>query len=195
MKNINIIEFIFALILICFFVPMLPFLIILIFIFIDKKVFYFQTRIGFNKKKFIILKFSSMLHNKSKKEIDPLENYEKRINLLGKIIRKLHIDEIPQLFNILKGDMSFIGPRPFSIKHNELYKKILENNNFLTRKYDDRFNVKPGIMGLAQALLGGPENEVHIKKRIIYDLIYVKKNCLSLKFFIILKCVQKTLKF
>ncbi len=129
-------------------------------------IFFKQERVGKNQKVFEIIKFRTMVVNaehigdglKVKEDSDP------RITKIGKILRRTSLDEIPQLINVLKGDMSLIGPRPPVTYHPY---KVGEYDNI--KKH--RFDVRPGITGLAQAKIrnGGSWDE-----RISYDLKYVK---------------------
>ena len=129
-------------------------------------IFFKQERVGKNQKVFEIIKFRTMVVNaehigdglKVKEDSDP------RITKIGKILRRTSLDEIPQLINVLKGDMSLIGPRPPVTYHPY---KVGEYDNI--KKH--RFDVRPGITGLTQAKIrnGGSWDE-----RISYDLKYVK---------------------
>lgn len=129
-------------------------------------IFFKQERVGKNQKIFEIIKFRTMVVNaehigdglKVKEDSDP------RITKIGKMLRRTSLDEIPQLINVLKGDMSLIGPRPPVTYHPY---KVGEYDNI--KKH--RFDVRPGITGLAQAKIrnGGSWDE-----RISYDLKYVK---------------------
>ena len=99
------------------------------------------------------------------KENDP------RVTAVGKILRKSHIDEIPQLFNVLKGEMSIVGPRPERPEMVCTLKKMILD-------YEKRLVVKPGITGLAQAIHKYDETVEDVKKKIKYDLLYIRKMCL-----------------
>ncbi|MBU2541253.1 MAG: sugar transferase [Candidatus Omnitrophica bacterium] len=94
-----------------------------------------------------------------------------RITPVGRILRKLHIDEIPQLINVLKGEMSIVGPRP---ERPELVRDL----RTLIRDYEQRLVVKPGITGLAQVWHKYDETIEDVKKKIKYDILYIKKMCL-----------------
>lgn len=122
-------------------------------------VIFSQTRTGKDGKNFRIYKFRSCTINNDKKRLNQKDEYTK----IGKIIRKTSIDELPQLINILKGDMSFIGPRPW----------ITEYYNNMNTYQRQRCNVLPGITGLAQA---NGRNNLTIFEKIDYDLKYVE-NC------------------
>ncbi len=118
--------------------PIIVLLIILLAIANNGKPFFFQSRPGKNEKIFKIIKFKSM--NDKKDENGELLPFEQRITRTGKFIRKYSLDEIPQLFNVVKGDMSLIGPRPLLIKYLPLYNDVQKK----------RHNVRPGITGWAQ---------------------------------------------
>jgi len=137
-------DFIFALIAILFLLPV--FLIVSIAIKIESKgpVLFKQPRLGLNGLEFNIYKFRSMIYDQSpfNKTYEVYED-DPRITKVGKFIRKTSLDEIPQLFNIIKGEMSFIGPRPPLPYFPKKYEDYIENER-------QRFTVKPGISGLAQ---------------------------------------------
>lgn len=138
----------------------IPFVIIGIAIKIESKgpIFYKQTRIGKNLKPFEIYKFRSM--KTDRKELDSDMSHAEMVTKVGKFIRKTSIDELPQIINVLRGEMSFIGPRPW----------IPEYYEWFTKEQKRRSDVLPGITGLAQAK---GRNEIDIFKRIDYDLEYV----------------------
>ncbi len=140
----------------------IPFIIIGIAIKIEDKgpVFYTQDRVGKNLKLFKIYKFRSMKTNR--KELEGNMSHEEMVTKVGKFIRKTSIDELPQLINILKGEMSFIGPRPW----------IPEYYEFFTEEQKRRSEVLPGISGLAQVK---GRNKINIFKKINYDIEYVDK--------------------
>jgi len=137
-----------------------------------------QDRLGKNGKVFKIYKFRSMVINAEKHGVYEAKN-DPRVTRVGRIIRKLSIDELPQLINIIKGDMSIIGPRPTLTYHPWPYE---EYNEFQKQ----RFNVRPGITGWAQ--ING-RKEVEWNKRIELDVYYVK----NLSFFLDLKIFFKTI--
>lgn len=135
-------------------------------------VIYRQNRVGKNGKIFKIYKFRTMrldAENKTgavwAKENDP------RITSVGRVLRKTHIDEIPQLLNVLKGEMSIVGPRPER-------PEIVRDLNALIRDYEKRLQIKPGITGLAQVWHKYDETIEDVKKKIKYDLLYIKRMCL-----------------
>lgn len=105
-------------------------------------IFYKQKRMGKNRKKFYVLKFRTMIKDADKLGIWTSEN-DKRVLKVGKFLRKTALDELPSLLNILKGDMSVVGPRALAVEEQE----------FLERKipgFEKRLSVKPGLTGLSQ---------------------------------------------
>ena len=105
-------------------------------------VFFIQKRNGLNGKEFMIFKFRSMYFVGNAEVIQAKKN-DSRVTKIGKLLRKTSVDELPQIFNIFIGDMSFVGPRPHAIEHNHEYGTKIEN-------YMRRHLVKPGLTGYAQ---------------------------------------------
>lgn len=142
-----------------------------------------QERIGKNKEHFKIYKFRTM-RTETPKDMPThmLKNAEMYITKFGKIMRKTSIDELPQLINILKGDMSFIGPRPALWNQDDL---IAERDKYNANK------IKPGLTGLAQ-ISGRDELEIPIKAK--YDGEYVEQMSLWFDIKIFLKTIMKVFK-
>ena len=144
---------------------------------------YKQERLGKGGKRFYIYKLRSMRTDAEKFGAQWAEKDDPRITKVGKFIRKTRIDEIPQLFNILKGDMSIIGPRPerpeFTLEFNE------EIPGFI-----NRLAVKPGLTGWAQ-VNGG--YDITPKEKLVEDIYYIKNRSILLDFKIILKTVKVVL--
>jgi len=162
-----------------------PFLIIVaILIKIDSKgpIIFKQKRIGKKGKVFNIYKFRSMTVNAEKQGVYEVKN-DMRVTKIGKIIRKLSIDEFPQFINILKGDMSVIGPRPTLTYH----PWPLEKYTDLQKK---RFNVRPGVTGWAQV---NGRKDVEWNRRIELDLFYVDHMSLLLDVKILIMTVYKVI--
>lgn len=115
-----------------------------------------------------------MFVNKDADILVACEN-DKRITRFGKFLRNYHIDELPQLFNVLIGDMSIIGPRPHMISENIMYANLLQ-------EYAYRHTVKPGIAGLAQSLgnFGSTHDLEKVKERVRLDILYINKWSLSM---------------
>lgn len=139
---------------------------------------YKQKRIGKNLNPFYIYKFRTM--STKRKELDGTMTHEEMVTKIGKFLRKTSIDELPQLINILKGEMSFIGPRPW----------IEDYYFFFTDEQKKRNDVVPGISGLAQVK---GRNGITIFQKINYDLEYVKNANLWLDIKIIFWTIQKVL--
>lgn len=140
------------------------------------QVFFVQNRVGYGKKIFKILKFKTMTDAKDSN--DKLLPDEQRLTFVGKLLRKTSLDELPQLFNILKGEMSFVGPRP-----------LLPLYQFLYTPYQDRrHEVYPGITGLVQV---NGRNKLFWENRFNLDVNYVEQQSFFLDIKIILKTLAK----
>lgn len=152
-------------------------------------VLYKQKRTGQKGQEFICYKFRTM-HQLNLRRIDgkPVvtKKGDKRIFWFGSLLRTTNLDELPQVINVLKGDMSLIGPRPYPVEECAHW-----NNTFEDFYY--RYAVKPGISGLAQVkgYRGGTLDIDHMRKRLDYDLIYVEKQCLGLDLNILARTVLK----
>lgn len=148
-------------------------------------VFFRQTRYGFNNKKFTIYKFRSMEHRTetSDKTVQATRN-DPRVTRVGRILRKTSLDELPQIFNVLNGSMSLVGPRPHAVDHNEDYAKVI-------RGYFTRHNMKPGITGLAQVngLRGETETVEKMRDRVQQDIHYMDNWSLWLDLRILFKTI------
>jgi len=139
------------------------------------KPFFFQTRPGKNEKPFKIIKFKTM--NDKTDAHGELLPFDQRITAMGAFIRKYSLDEIPQLLNVLKGDMSLIGPRPLLMQYLPLYNE----------QQKKRHNVKPGITGWAQV---NGRNAISWKQKFELDVWYVE----HLSFLVDLKILLLTIK-
>lgn len=140
--------------------------------------FFTQSRPGLLGKPFNLIKFKSMINKYDvKNELLP---DEQRITSVGKFIRKTSIDEMPQLFNILMGDMSFIGPRPLLLSYMEYY----------TDREHCRHSVRPGISGLAQV---SGRNNIELPQRLQLDVKYVENISFINDFKILLKTVKNVI--
>ena len=160
--------------------------IIAILIKLDSKgsVFFIQKRYGFHDEVFNCIKFRTMVENKDCSTKTTSEN-DVRITKIGKFLRKTSLDEMPQFFNVLLGQMSVVGPRPHMLLIDDYYKERIG-------RYAVRSLVKPGITGLAQVsgLRGDTgDMDVQMKKRILADSFYVKNWSLTLDLIIILKTI------
>ncbi len=155
---------------------------VLIKIFSPGPIFYSQVRVGKDGQLFKMYKFRSMKTDAEKGSgaVWAKEDDDRVIPVIGNFMRRAHVDEIPQFLNIFKGDMSLIGPRP-------------ERPEFVSKftvqipEYGKRLDVKPGLTGLAQVWHRYDRNLVDVKKKIKYDLLYIKKLCLWTDFRILLR--------
>ena len=153
----RVMDFVIATILVVAFSPL--FLLIAVLIKIDSRgpVFFRQERVGKNGKIFRIFKFRSMVSDNDMRDFSSRDKY----TFVGKIIRRLSLDELPQLFNVLRGEMSLVGPRPW----------VVEYWTNMNKEERVRASVLPGITGLAQVK---GRNGISIFSKIEYDIIYVK---------------------
>ncbi|MCR4941300.1 MAG: sugar transferase [Campylobacter sp.] len=172
-------DFFAALLLIIITLPFSVFTAIFVYFKISKDVIFTQERPGLNEKIFKIYKFKTMSDEKDENGV--LLSDEFRLNRYGKLIRSLSLDELPQLINVLKGDMSFIGPRPLLCEYLPLYDQ--------TQKH--RHDVRPGITGLAQ--ING-RNAISWRKKFKYDVYYAKNLSLAMDFKIALLTIKKVIK-
>jgi len=145
--------------------------------------FFKQTRVGRGGTTFNIYKIRTMKPD-AEKETGPVWAMEADARLIkfGKIIRKLHLDELPQFFNVIRGEMSIVGPRP----ERPVFVKELSGK---IREYDKRLAVKPGITGLAQVWHKYDETVSDVKKKIKFDLLYIRKMCLLVDIRILLRTI------
>ncbi|MEM7486625.1 MAG: sugar transferase [Bacteroidota bacterium] len=169
----RVIDFIFALIGLLFLFPVFILVTLLLLVANKGNPFFVQDRPGKNGKIFYVLKFKTMNDNKdSKGELLP---DKERITKVGAFVRKTSLDEIPQLWNVLKGDMSIIGPRPLRAFYLPFY----------SPEEQRRHNVRPGITGLAQV---SGRNFLKWEQRFAYDLEYID----NLSFWLDAKIIYKT---
>lgn len=180
-KNIlkPIFDYTFSFLLILILSPLFLLLIILLYFFNQKNVFFFQSRPGKNERVFRIIKFKTMTDEKDQN--GNLLPDEKRLTKMGKFVRKTSLDELPQLFNVLKGDMSFIGPRPLLVSYLTLYND----------EQKKRHNIKPGITGWAQV---NGRNAITWEQKFIFDVFYVNNVSFTLDLKIFLLTIKKVLK-
>ena len=141
---------------------------------------YSQVRVGLNRKEFVIYKFRTMKVNE--KHSWPGED-DKRITAVGKFLRKTHLDELPQLLNIIKGDISFVGPRPDFVDFYKDLEKTIPH-------YSVRTLVRPGVTGWAQVNYPITASLEQTKERLAYDLYYIKNHSIALDIAIIAKTIK-----
>ncbi len=133
-----------------------------------ESIFFRQRRTCIDGREFLCIKYRTMRKNKDADTMRATKN-DSRVTPLGKILRKLSLDELPQFINVLKGEMSIVGPRPHMLKHTHAYRKII-------KRFMLRHTVKPGITGLAQ--VNGFRGEIkklsELKKRVEFDVNYIE---------------------
>lgn len=171
-------DFILAMIVVLITMPIWTFVTVLLLFANQGKVFFTQKRIGKNNHPFYVVKFKSM-NDKKDKEGNLLKDVE-RLTIVGKILRKTSLDELPQLINVLKGDMSLIGPRPLLPEYLPYY------NEYHIRRHE----VRPGITGLAQT---EGRNTLTFSQRFNFDVQYVDNLSLILDIKIFFKTIMKVI--
>ncbi|WP_312025594.1 sugar transferase [Listeria booriae] len=158
--------------------PLLLFIALLVWIKVDKKVIFAQERVGLNESVFKIYKFKTMSDDRD--EIGNLLPDHLRLSSFGNILRKLSLDELPQLINVIKGDMNFIGPRP-------LFKEYLA---FYSEDEKRRHSVRPGLSGWAQV---NGRNSISWQEKFQLDLFYVENQSFKLDMKIYKKTILKVI--
>jgi len=150
-------------------------------------VLYRQIRVGLNWKPFVLIKFRSMAPEAEHEGRALLaSDNDDRVTIVGRLMRKFRIDELPQLFNVLRGDMSFVGPRPERPEFVENYAESIPY-------YSERHRVKPGITGWAQLSYPYGSNYMDAVEKLQYDLYYLKNYSLFLDWLIILHTLEVVL--
>ena len=150
-------------------------------------VFYEQVRVGISWRLFKVIKFRSMrIDAEPAGRPQMAKKNDKRVTWVGQFIRKVRIDELPQLLNVLKGEMSFVGPRP---ERPELVERFAETIPY----YSERHRVKPGITGWAQLCYRYGEDEVDALEKLQFDLYYVKNYSLFFDLMIIMQTIEVVL--
>ncbi len=150
-------------------------------------VFYAQERVGKDGCIFEIIKFRTM-HADAEFQTGPVwtKKNDSRITTIGRFLRKTHIDELPQLINVLKGDMATIGPRPERPHFVDMLNEEIQG-------YTRRLAVKPGITGLAQCYCKYDETITDVRRKLRYDILYIKNSCWALDMQIIWRTLSLSL--
>jgi undecaprenyl-phosphate galactose phosphotransferase/putative colanic acid biosynthesis UDP-glucose lipid carrier transferase len=148
-----------------------------------------QQRSGFNAKRFMIFKFRSMSVMEEGDSVTQVTRHDPRVSRFGGLIRATSVDELPQLFNVLLGDMSLVGPRPHAVAHDSHYGKLLS-------EYAFRHHVKPGITGWAQinGCRGGTAQVGLMKNRLDFDLWYINNWSLGLDIVVLIRTVLEVVR-
>lgn len=152
----------------------------------SQPILYRQTRVGYREKTFTLVKFRSMELDAEIQGVQWTSEEDGRVTRVGRFIRKYHIDELPQLFNVLRGDMSFVGPRP---ERPEFVEGFLQRIPY----YKERHRVKPGITGWAQLCYPYGAGDRETRHKLQYDLYYVKNYSLFLDLTVMLSTIEVVL--
>ena len=182
----KIIDLIFSLTVGLLFLTLIPIVWLLNLFFNKGPLFYTQNRIGKGGKEYKIYKFRSMKLHKKGDHSKYVQKNDIRLNSFGKLLRKLRIDELPQIYNVIKGNMSLIGPRA---EWNELGNNYQKNIPF----YEARYSIKPGITGWAQIKFKYGENLEDSFKKLEYDLYYIKNRSVFMDIRILFRTVHTVL--
>ena len=143
-------------------------------------VFFVQERIGRYRRPFRMYKFRTMILN-AERTTGPTWSWagDPRVTHVGRILRATHLDEFPQLWNVLRGEMSFVGPRPERAVFVEQLERVIPG-------YINRLAIRPGITGLSQLRSGYDDSMRSVRRKIRYDLLYVRRGCTLLDAMIIM---------
>ena len=180
-------DYILVVVLFFFFLIVLPFVALATKVNSPGPIFYRQRRVGRHGKIFELIKFRSMIVDAEKDGAQWSGVNDRRITKLGKFLRCTHVDELPQIINILKGDMSVVGPRP---ERPEFVEQLVKEIPY----YQIRHLIRPGITGWAQLNFRYGASIADAMEKLQYDLFYIKNRSLILDFSIFLKTVNRILK-
>ncbi len=174
-----------ALGMILFLAPLLLVIVTLIWLETGGSVLFLQRRTGINCQEFRIFKFRSMHVVEDGASVTQAKRGDARVTRVGAFLRRSSLDELPQLFNVLLGDMSLVGPRPHAVAHDHHYGSMIP-------AYFDRFRVRPGITGLAQ--VQGLRGEIHeisqMEERVRYDNLYADERSVAMDMKILFRTLR-----
>jgi Undecaprenyl-phosphate glucose phosphotransferase len=185
----RVIDIVVASIALIFFLPIMLLTAVAIKIDSPGPVIFRQLRNGFNGRQFVIFKFRTMTVQENGPIVTQATRNDPRVTSIGRLLRSASIDELPQLLNVLMGDMSLIGPRPHALAHDDHFQNIVGD-------YANRHHVKPGITGWAQCngARGAMPSVEHVSERVKLDLWYINNWSLWLDFQILIKTVFEVLR-
>ena len=166
---------------------MLPFIAVAIWLDSGSPVFYRQQRVGQGGRRFWIYKFRTMVNGAEPNGVPSAKPNDDQATRVGRILRRTHLDELPQLWNIFRGDMSMVGPRPERPEYVERFEKEIPN-------YSLRHRVKPGLAGWAIVQKGYETTAEDALVKLPYDLYYIDHQSLSFDLTILLKTIVKSLR-
>lgn len=177
-----------ALIGLAIFIPLLPIIALVIYLDSPGSIFYSQERVGLNGRTFKLTKLRTMIPNAEQKTGAVFaQDGDPRVTRFGRFMRKTRLDELPQLFNVLKGDMSMIGPRPERPEH---VQRLQENIPF----YRTRHIIRPGLTGWAQVKYSYGKDDKDALVKLQYDLYYIRHQSTILDIGILIRTVGKVLR-
>jgi undecaprenyl phosphate N,N'-diacetylbacillosamine 1-phosphate transferase len=144
-----------------------------------------QVRVGYKMKNFVVYKFRTMYDQPW--PVKNIPGYDYRVTRLGRLLRKTHLDELPQLWNVVRGEMSFVGPRP------QIVERVQHYLHIYPKRYGNRFEVLPGITGLAQ-IYGEKAGSKNLFENTALDELYRTRQSICLDVMIAFKTVFKMIK-
>ena len=155
----------------------------------DGPIIFLQHRKGFNGRQFVMFKFRTMTVQENGDVITQATRNDPRVTRIGKLLRAASIDELPQLLNVLRGEMSLVGPRPHALAHDNYFENLLQDYAF-------RHHVKPGMTGWSQVngLRGATPSVDLIARRVKMDLWYINNWSLWLDIQILIKTLFEVLR-
>jgi len=169
------------------FLPLFPFVVLLVRLSSPGPVFFRQERVGLNGKIFSVYKFRTMVVDAEAEGAQWAQKNDPRVTRVGQFMRKTRLDEVPQLWNVLRGDMSFVGPRP---ERPEFVSWLAHELPF----YDVRNMIRPGLTGWAQIRYGYGATLEQSREKLAYDLYYVKHQTLGLDLLIMFETIKTILR-
>jgi sugar transferase (PEP-CTERM system associated) len=169
------------------FLPLFPFVMLLVRLSSPGPVFFRQERVGLNGKIFNVYKFRTMVVNAEAEGAQWAQKNDPRVTRVGQFMRKTRLDEVPQLWNVLRGDMSFVGPRP---ERPEFVSWLAQELPF----YEVRNMIRPGLTGWAQIRYGYGATLEQSREKLAYDLYYVKHQTLGLDLLIMFETIKTILR-
>jgi len=168
---------------ILFLIVLFPFIALLIKLDSKGPVLYRQKRVGWRGTEFVLYKFRTMRFLSKKEDIPWREEDKEEVTRVGAFLRKYHLDELPQLYNIIRGDLGFVGPRPEITKLSKMFEKEIPF-------YKLRYLVRPGLTGWAQINYPPSKNTKEAEEKFKYDLYYIKNRSFFLDIVIVLKSLR-----
>ena len=165
------------------FVLSIPFVWVLNLFFNRGPLFYTQKRVGLHAKEFKIYKFRSMVVNAESQGAKMATKNDSRITPFGRVLRLFRVDELPQIYNVMRGDMGFVGPRP---ERPQFVQQLIKTIPY----YNERHNVKPGLTGWAQLKYPYGSTEEDSLEKLKYDLYYIKHRSFMLDLLILIRTVE-----